>query len=243
MNLIVLGSSSQGNGYILDNGTEAIVLECGIRLHSLKEALGFDLARVKGVFITHEHQDHAKYHKQYTKAYLPVYASQGTKEALKNDKVIPLAEGEAVKLGGFTVKPFGVKHDAREPFGFMLKHRETGAVLFATDTYYLPYKFKGLNNILLEANYETNTLKYNLEQGIITEQMKNRTLQSHMSLEQCKDTLLANDLSGVNNIVLIHLSDRNAKATHFKDYIHEATDKSVTIATRGLVIPFDKTPF
>lgn len=61
MELKVLGSSSSGNCYIIDNGKEALILEAGVRFQEVKKALGYNLRKVVGCLITHRHQDHAKY--------------------------------------------------------------------------------------------------------------------------------------------------------------------------------------
>lgn len=61
MKLIVLGSSSSGNCYILDNGKEALIIEAGIRFQEVKKALDFNLRKVVGCVVTHAHNDHAKY--------------------------------------------------------------------------------------------------------------------------------------------------------------------------------------
>ena len=64
-----------------------------------------------------------------------------------------------------------------------------------------------------------------------------------MSYDTCKETLLANDLSIVNNIVLIHLSDNNSDAEMFRKGIEEATGKTTFVAKKELKIEFNKTPF
>jgi len=64
-----------------------------------------------------------------------------------------------------------------------------------------------------------------------------------MSFATCKEALLANNLSGVNNIVLIHLSDGNSNAREFQRDIHNATGKTVHVADKGMTIFFNKTPF
>jgi hypothetical protein len=64
-----------------------------------------------------------------------------------------------------------------------------------------------------------------------------------MSLDTCIETLRMNDLSAVNNIVLIHLSDSNSNAEAFQAAVREATGKTVHIASKGLDINFNKTPF
>ena len=116
-------------------------------------------------------------------------------------------------------------------------------MLFATDTYYIPNTFKDLNNILIEANYSSDILKENVHNGIISLAQMNRTLQSHMSYETCIKTLFDNDISKVNNIVLIHLSDKNSNSLRFREGIQKATRKTTHIADKGMVINFNKTPF
>jgi hypothetical protein len=65
-----------------------------------------------------------------------------------------------------------------------------------------------------------------------------------MSLATCKKTLLANDLSKVRNIVLIHLSDSNSDARRFKKEIEDITGKVVHIADTDYTIEnFSKTAF
>jgi phosphoribosyl 1,2-cyclic phosphodiesterase len=147
------------------------------------------------------------------------------------------------QIGNFTVIPFDVKHDAAEPLGFLIKHEETGLVLFATDTYFVPYNFPGLNNILIEANYRMDLLEANIKAGKIPAALRDRTLQSHMSLATCLEALQANDLSKVNNIVLIHLSDGNSNADEFRQEVHRATGKTVHVADKGMKIKLSITPF
>ena len=69
MVLKVLGSSSKGNGYILDSGSEALILECGVNLKEAKKALGFDVKKVAGCCVTHQHNDHAGYLDKYASTY------------------------------------------------------------------------------------------------------------------------------------------------------------------------------
>ncbi|MGN0032459.1 MAG: MBL fold metallo-hydrolase, partial [Candidatus Limimorpha sp.] len=107
----------------------------------------------------------------------------------------------------------------------------------------LQYTFDGLNNIMLECNYRQDILDANVEAGTISAKLRARTMKSHCSFDTCKEILDANDLSGVHNIVLIHLSDANANAVQFKDEIQRHTLKIVNVATPGMVINFDKSPF
>jgi phosphoribosyl 1,2-cyclic phosphodiesterase len=246
MVLKVLGSSSQGNCYILENDNEALILEAGINFSEVKRALNFNIAKVVGCLITHEHDDHAAHVNNVLKACIPVYASAGTVQnfTVKGDRLPhTCAAGTLLQLGGFRIIPFGTKHDSAEPFGFFIDHAETGRVLFATDTYYLPCKFAGLNNVLVECNYRLDILERNIAAGRIPAVVRNRTIQSHFSYQHCIEALQANDISAVNNIVLLHLSDGNSDARAFVEGIRAATGKRICVAEPGLVLPFNKTPF
>ena len=161
MVLKVLGSSSQGNSYILENDREALLLEAGVRFASVKQALDYNITKVVGCLITHEHKDHAGYINEVLKATVPVYASAGTIEntPIEGPRCANVCKaGTLFTLGGFRIIPFGTKHDSAEPLGFFINHEETGNILFATDTYYLPCKFAGLNNVLIECNYRLDLL-------------------------------------------------------------------------------------
>lgn len=250
MELKILGSSSKGNCYILDNGKEALVIECGISFNEVQKAVNFDISRIKGAIVSHEHGDHAKYVENFIQARIPVYMSTGTlHEVVKKFRspyLSPLMMDAQCKvaIGNFIVLPFAVQHDAREPFGFLIFHPECGKVLFATDTHYLRYTFQGLNNILIECNYRQDILDANVKSGKLPMALRERTIKSHCSYDTCKEALIANDLSKVNNIVLIHLSDGNSNEREFKQGILEATGKTIHIARSGMTIKnFNVSPF
>lgn len=246
MMLKVLGSSSKGNCYLLDNGSECLMIECGVSFIEVKKALNFDISRINGIIISHEHQDHAKEVKKCLAAQIPCYMSKGTSDALgiTDDRMCHrLAARKAAAIGNFHIIPFGVKHDANEPFGFLINHQDMGICLFATDTYYLPFTFAGLNHILLECNYRQDILDANVANGRIPVTMRNRTRQSHCGFDTCLGILKANDLTEVRNIVLIHLSDGNSNAIEFKRDIEMQIGRPVTIAGKGLEISFNVNPF
>lgn len=246
MELKILGSSSAGNCYLLDNGKETLMIECGVSFRKVLEGMNFDVGRIAGCIVSHEHGDHSKGIPEALKYCIPVAMSKGTADALKLPDSNLVKRVEALKsfsFGNFKVMPFKVKHDAAEPFGYLINHPETGTVLFATDTYYLEQTFMGLSNIMLECNYDINILDANIASGVVPEKLRNRTVKSHMSLETCIETLKANDLSGVNNILLIHLSANNSNASEFKKAVGEVTGKNVIIAAKGMNIEFNKEPF
>lgn len=246
MKLKVIGTGSSGNAYILGNEDEALLIECGVKITDIKKALNFDYSKVVGCIISHEHQDHCKSANEVMRLGINVYTGVKTHQAINGDVIhrsLPIASRQTIQLGGFKILSFDIKHDAAEPLGFLIEHRDCGRVLFLTDTYYCKYTFPGINNIIIEANYSKAIIdqKYGAESG--KEFLRNRILQSHFSLENCKDMLAANDLSQVNNIVLIHLSDSNSDEKQFQKEVSEQTRKNVTVASNGMEIQFNKTPF
>lgn len=111
---------------------------------------------------------------------------------------------------------FDIDHDANEPVGFLLQSVHGYKVLYVTDTKYLKYKFKGLTHMMLEVNYVYEQMQQNIKDGIVHNALANRIMQSHFSLENAIGLLKANDLSKLQEIHLIHLSNNNSNATHIK---------------------------
>lgn len=242
MKLTVLGSNSAGNCYIIQNNHEALILECGIKFSEVQKALNFNLTKVVAAVVTHEHGDHAKYIKEFQNRSIPVYASAGTFEAKNIISKNILKANIPTKLGRFTIVPFDLKHDCIEPIGFYISHPDIGNMVFATDTYYIPYLFPNVRHWLIECNYRKDILDKNCPEGF-SRVLRDRTLQSHMSYDTCYKALKANDLSKTMNIVLIHLSDGNSNALEFKSGIEKAFGKTTHVADKGLEILLTETPF
>lgn len=250
MTLKVLGSSSAGNCYLLENETETLIIEAGLRFDEIQKGLKFNLRKVVGCLISHEHLDHCKGAKDMVGKGISVYATPGTHKGMnaalkftRHHRQIDVSPGTQFYVGSFRVIPFDVKHDAYQPCGFLINHEETGTILFVTDTYYVANTFKGLNNVIVEANFCQKILDQKMADGATPDFLRNRIFKSHMSLATCKDLLQANDLTSVNNIVLIHLSDGNSDAKRFQKEVTEVTGKMVHIAEPGLQVNFSKQPF
>ena len=248
MRLHILGSSSSGNCYLLQSEKtgEVLAIEAGVRFDKVQRALDYDLQKVVGCCISHEHGDHAKYAADMLAHCITVVCSEGTAKTLhiQGSHFTRIVRArEIVRLGDFQVIPFPVQHDAAEPFGYFIRHEECGTVLFATDTYYLRFKFGGLNNLMVECNYRQDILDENIKTGRVPAAIRNRIIKSHMSYDTCLEMLLANDLTKVNNIILIHLSSDNSHASEFVKGIAGATHKNVMAAKAGMVIDFNKTPY
>lgn len=230
--ITVLASGSRGNCYHISDGRTPLLLECGISFREIQKGLDFRASGVAGCLVSHEHKDHCKAVQDVMKAGVDCYMSAGTADALgvAGHRIHTIQAKRQFQLGTWTVLPFETEHDAAEPLGFLLANRAGDKLLYATDTYYVRYKFRGLTHVLIECNYAADILKANVEAGLVPPALKKRILKSHFSLENVKEFLKANDLSKVQEIWLLHLSDGNSDAERFKREVMELTGKPVSIA-------------
>ena len=230
--IIPLASGSQGNCYRIDDGSTPLLLECGIPYKEIQKGLVFTVSEIVGVLVSHEHQDHCKALKDIMKAGIDCYISAGTAEALGlfGHRINIIKARQQFRIGTWTILPFETQHDAAEPLGFLLANQYGEKLLYATDTFYIRYRFQGLTHIAVECNYSLDILRANVEAGLVEPAQKNRIIQSHFSLENVKEFLKANDLSRIHEIWLLHLSNDNSDAERFKREIQELTGKMVFIA-------------
>lgn len=241
MELKILGSSSSGNCYILETDKEALIIEAGINFMNVKKSLKFKLDKVVGCLISHRHNDHAKYIKNivdygiYTIAPKDVLTAKG----VSGSRAIPIEFGKGYKFGNFKVIPFPANHDV-PCVGFLIDHPKSGRIMFLTDSYKCEDYFPGLSHVLIECNYQHKKLLENINNGRTVPFQRNRLLKSHMELDTCKAYLSDSDLSGVENIVLLHLSNDNSDEQLFISEIQRLTGKEVYAAKPGLNVALSK---
>lgn len=256
MTLTVVGSGSKGNCYVLHNDKEALMLEAGLPFREVVHAVGAEVAaNIKGCLLSHEHGDHAKFVTVTLDHAIPVYATSGTIGALRprskvmkpvhfrlnhetpNEDSIPW---EPERIGGFTILPYKTVHDAVSPCGFYIHHNDFGCLLFATDTRYIPNTFKDLTNIMIECNYDEELLEARED---IPDNLKNRIRRSHQSVNTCIQALRANDLTQVNKIILIHISEGDGDPEAFVQKVNKAVLVPTYAADKGLTLEIQKDPF
>lgn len=238
MKLIVLGSNSKGNCYLLQSKSGTLIIEAGVHINEVKKSIDFRVSDLLGAVITHRHGDHAKYIRQYQSSGIKVYAP-GDDIGLYHR----IMDRGSYDLGEFTIKSFLVVHDV-ETYCFLIHHPDMGLTAYVTDTHFLPYLFNGINHYLIECNYDPEILDENVLKGRLPAVVRHRILNSHMSLDTLKGIFCASKtMAEVNNIVLLHLSDGNSDSKKFKSDIEALTGKNVFVANKGLEIDLTKTPF
>ena len=236
MQLHVIGSSSKGNCYILESSSETLILEAGCKLLEVKKALQWQLSKVVGCAVSHEHNDHAGYAAEYAKAGIKVLALPAVQQAKGIERnVQPIELGKAYKMGSFVLQPFAVMHDV-PCVGYIVKQEELGKMVFFTDTFACKYRFSGVTTYMVEANYCDELLEANIEAGKVPMVLRNRLMTSHMELQNTIGFLRSSDLSKVRNIVLVHLSAGNANAEKFEQAVMAATGLPAVAARDGLTL-------
>lgn len=223
----MLASGSSGNAYFVSDGKTPLLLEAGIPFRLIKRGLNFQVCQIAGCLISHEHSDHARAAPEIMRAGIDCYMSRGTAEALKlsGHRLHIIKALNQFGIGTWAIKPFQAHHDAAEPLCFLMADQSRGKLLFATDTAYIAYRFEGLTHLMIEANYSAPLLKDNTPSS----ELRRSILQDHMSLETLIRMIRANDLSKIEEIYLLHLSDNNSNADEFKRRIQEVTGKPVYV--------------
>jgi len=241
MQIQVIASSSQGNCYVLTSGETTLLLECGVGFKTIKKALNFDLSKINGCLVTHEHEDHAKAIMDVLKAGIDVYTGYLTLGTMFHHRLHNIKARNHFTIGNLYIMPFDVVHDAREPLGFLIFDKKTREkLLFVTDTSSVKYEFRGLNYIMIECNYDLKSLQNNQD---ISENLKSRIISYHFGLDELKRFLAKVDNKDLTNIVLIHLSSKNADPELIQREIFELTKVDTVIAEAGQTIELEKYPF
>lgn len=240
MTLHVLASGSSGNCYLLQAADETLVLEAGIRFPDIKKALGFSLARVVGVLVTHRHGDHAKSVGDFLNSGIPVYAPADVLSTFSSHFANIVELLKAYRIGHFRILPLTAIHDV-PCLSYVIEHPEMGRLLFMTDSVSFDYTIRDLDHILIEANYDDAILDSNIIRGLEPASMRERLLQSHCELTNAIRIVKAQQSTGtIKNLVLVHLSSRNSDATTFKARTECATGIPTTIAEPNITIELFK---
>lgn len=227
-------SSSLGNLYTVSEGGNTLLIEAGVPIGKIGKALGHRLSSVDACLISHAHKDHARAVKDVLARGVDCWMSEETAEQCGVQDIDGIWTFEPhprsiLYFGGWIIRPFPTEHDCPGSSGFLIA-RGKERLLFLTDSYFCRYKFQGLTHIAIECNYSIDTLSPDLEPS-----RRRRLLTSHFSLENVEKFLLANDLSSVQEIHLIHLSDGNSDAEMFQRRIEELTGKPVYVAPKGQI--------
>ncbi len=216
-----LFSSSTGNSVYIGGGDDSILIDVGMTAKQMNEALwniGVDSDNIRNIFITHEHSDHVKGLKVFTKkCKAKLYMTEGTYKALTKTDALDNADdcgiitSDGVDVGCMHIKPFPISHDTLEPCGYTIELANGRKIAVATDlgimTDEVLKALMGADLVMLESNHDVNMLQC----GGYPYMLKRRILgvKGHLSNDVCAETLTKLIEGGTTRFVLGHLSKEN----------------------------------
>ena len=224
LKFISFGSGSSGNCYMLATPTDALLIDIGVGLRSLKKDFrdyGLSMSQVHHVLVTHDHADHIKSVGSFCNDYqVPVYTTAQVHDGINHNyciqqKVVPALrhkkkKGVRVQIGDFFITPFSVPHDSSDNVGYMI---EAEGVVFCmiTDAGYVTDEMKTYiskaNYLVIEANHDEEMV----QNGPYPQFLKDRILSQtgHLSNRSCGLALVENMTEQLRYVWLCHLSEEN----------------------------------
>lgn len=222
----VLASGSKGNCYLMDNGETKLLLDAGIPFNQIQIGCDFRVSDISGCLVSHRHGDHAKAIKDLLKRGINVYGPKDLQNI--NPQISVLKPLIKYNIGSFMIVPFELTHDV-ECYGYQINSIGKQKLVYITDTAYVRYTFSELTHVMIEANYDTEIIRKNTLNMDINGNLASRIIQSHMDIKTVEEFLDANDLSKLQQVYLLHLSDSNSNADKFKDRIQKKTGAEVYV--------------
>lgn len=241
LRLLSLGSGSSGNGFILDTGQIAFLIDCGTAVRPAQAAIReLGIAdRLAGIIVSHEHSDHIRSIPSITRrrAY-PLITTRGTFSAMRSAlPCVACVSGTIHIDSGVEVTFVGVSHDANEPCGFVIDAHATRIAVF-TDLGFVDDAvldaLRSADIIVLESNYDREMLR----RGGYPAHLKRRIQgpAGHLSNDDCATALVASVSGRTQAIWLAHLSHNN-NAPHVA---RRTTEEA--LALQGVSVPVRPLP-
>ena len=213
MRVSVLCSGSSGNSTFLQSRDTSILIDCGISLRRLKNALqhfGKTVEELDGVLISHEHTDHVSGLDHLARRGVPVFMNRETKRALGyNGRVRYFRQNATFMLNDLLVNAIPLSHDAANPSGFRIKYADK-VVGIATDfgniTEAIIQLVRESHCLVLESNHDIDMLingpyPYHLKQRILGEKGHISNIDSSL--------LVKTHGQNLQHVFLAHLSRKN----------------------------------
>ncbi|WP_430462025.1 MBL fold metallo-hydrolase [Thalassolituus sp. LLYu03] len=213
-----LGSGSRGNATLVVEQDKALLIDCGFSrkvLFSRLEMAGLDVRQLDGIFVTHEHGDHARGVVSVCEALnIPFYASFGTARAmqwLEHPLWRCIASDEVVSAGALAVMPVVVPHDAEEPLQFVVENAAGSRLGVLSDlgslTAHIVSAYQGCHALQLEANHDPDMLR----SGPYPPSLQARVAGNfgHLSNQQCAELIYRLQWDGLRYVTAGHISEKN----------------------------------
>lgn len=232
--IVCLGSGSSGNCYLIGNGDEYIMVECGLPYKTIVSKLAdqnIELEQIKALVVSHSHKDHALALNDLESLDIPIFAPYREETTEWIDKPTTLTKWAKVRA-------FRVDHDVPcYGFAFLLNNKES--LLFVTDTRYIEhayFKYK-YNYILIECNHIRKQLEAIMDKALLEGNESKvfkfkRQASYHLSLAGVKKILNSMNLDETKAIFLLHLSKECCNEEVIKREIKAVYNKPTFVCYR-----------
>jgi len=242
-----LNSGSNGNCYFVGNDEEAVLVDVGISCKEVEtrlNKLGLSIAKVKAIFVSHEHTDHVRGIPVLAAKYgIPVYITTATlrkcRFRLEKRLIQNFQSNIPVSIGNLSITAFPKFHDAIDPFSFVVANANVRVGVFTdigAPCENLTHYFQQCHAAFLESNYDEEML----EKGRYPYYLKNRIRggHGHLSNKQALQFFNTHRPSYMSHLILSHLSNENNCPRLVYDLFSEhANETEIIVASR-----FEATP-
>lgn len=218
MRFASLGSGSRGNSLLVESGNTRVLVDAGFgpreTLRRLAR-LGVQSGEVDAILVTHEHSDHVGgVFACAGKFGWEVMMTAGTRASCRDHassiSATTIDSHLPFDVGGLSVQPFPVPHDAREPVQFVLTDGVSRLGVLTDAGHVTPHMVAMLDAcdaLVLECNHdlamlEGGTYPYSLKQRIAG------TL-GHLDNVAAASLLGRIDRSRLRHVIAAHLSAQN----------------------------------
>ena len=219
MKLWVLGSGSSGNAILLETNRSRILVDAGFSPRVLKQRLavaGVVPQSIEAVVVTHEHTDHVKGVAAAARKWgWTIVSTAGTRMMCPDWselRTILTPRKSTVTVGDFHLETVPVAHDATEPIAVIVTSIEEGSragIVYdlghVTET--VSRALDKLDILVIEANHDEFMLRTGPYPPSVQARIRGKF--GHLSNHDAAKLAGQSIHSGLNNIVLAHLSEQN----------------------------------
>lgn len=239
-----IATGSSGNcHYLKDRNGKILLLDLGTDEMSIKKAIDFQISNVVVALVTHSHNDHSACLNRFKKMGIETFTPYDGENGYPMTFV--------KKFGDFVVTAF-ILNDGAGTFthtngdgsqcpiyGYLIRHREMGSMIYVTDTEYVRWNFKNtkVNHFLIGVDYDESVVDR-------TKANFAHVVEGHMNIDTAKEFVKSNYTSNTRNIIMCHLS-QDVDRERFVSEIRKVVDEDVSVRTayKSLTTQLKEYPF
>lgn len=219
--LCPIGSGSSGNSTLIRSGNTSLLVDAGLSCKAICSGLQqfqSHYEELDAILLTHEHSDHIKaLPVLLKKVSCPVYGTAAVLDYIRRTVKIPEhtalvpIDKNPFLLHDLEVQAFPTPHDSVGSVGYRFRTENDTFFAIATDLGHMTEEILSLllpcKTVLLESNYDEGMLMcssypYALKRRIVSS-------LGHLSNLDCASTSVKLAESGVEHLILGHLSQNN----------------------------------